>query len=66
MDITQDQTTGTYPDKPEQGVPRPDAPDTGSKPDLINPDVPDKEAEPEDPAPEMDPEAMDPAENRSV
>lgn len=64
MDIINEQTPpDVNPPAPEKGLPPKDGPDTGPKPDVINPDLPDKDVEPMDPAPDMDPDAVEPGED---
>lgn len=64
MDITEEQMPPDLnPPAPEKGVPPEPRPDTGSKPDLINPEAPDKDVEPDDPAPDVDPDGEDPVED---
>jgi len=59
MDIEQEQTIAhDKPAKPDMDAPCEEVPDTGSKPDLINPEAPEKDAEPKQPAPDMDPERV--------
>ena len=68
MDITEDQMppNPSRPPTPEKGIPSKDKPDTGSKPDLINPEEPEEEDEPIDAVPDMDPNARDPADGETI
>lgn len=67
MEINEEQMPPKGPTPPlEKGVPRPAAPETGSKPDMKRPERPEQEDQPVDPVPDMDPDGMEPNEDEAV
>ena len=67
MDITQEQMPPTSrPPMSEKGVSRKERPDTGPRPDMINPEDPEEGNDPPDPAPDMDPDGRDPVEGEVI
>jgi hypothetical protein len=67
MDITEEQMPpSSQPPLREKGIPPKDRPDTGPRPDMINPESPDEEDDPVDPLRDMDPDGQDPVEGETI
>jgi hypothetical protein len=61
MDITEEQMPpASTPPIAEKGIPGQAKPDTGPRPDVINPVDPEEDDEPVDPMPDMDSDGQEP------
>jgi hypothetical protein len=67
MDITEEQMPPpSRPPMPDKGIPFKDKPDTGPRPDLIDPEEPEEGREPVDPSPDVDSDGPNPNEDEVI